>query len=145
MNQKNARRVPMGTFEKKEFVPTIGRDRSDPNWDWRNPFDNPSGQRPAEEKPHSYKGKYKKENYPILDSEFETPLFCPDLVSHLRDDYGVDEDTGKKIWDIMTEREQVMAQIDFVTDPRNPSLAGDKYHKYIKARTDYLISQIKRD
>lgn len=45
------RRVPAGTFDplvQKGQVKTavVGRSPTDPLWDWRNPYDNPSGKKP---------------------------------------------------------------------------------------------------
>lgn len=148
---KAARVVPKGTFEQpKPFVPSEGRDRDDPNWDWRNPHDNPSGVQPVEEKPHKYRGEYKPERYPMLtgeEGEDESyKLFHPDLVSHLRDEY-----LDKGEWDKMTETEQIKTQIDFVSDCRHPMFHDEdgkwssrKYDEWLTARAKHLQKQIQR-
>jgi hypothetical protein len=133
-------RVSKGTLEKKPWVPgSEGEDPSMPWYDWRNPNHNPSGKKPEGEKPHKVTGKYNKDNYPVLDSEFDTRIFDPELVKLLKADYG-------REWNKMSELEQIKAQIEHITDMRNPMFDRDmkKYDDYVNKRAAKLQKEIKR-
>lgn len=112
-----ARRVPAGTFTPpKPFVMQRGRDRDSPHWDWRNPYDNPSGKRPVEDLPHTYAGAYNPDNYPVFEAEFRTRLFQPDIIECMEDQYAN--------WSKMSETEQIEAQLDWTWDCRAPCFGG---------------------
>lgn len=136
-------RVPKGTNEKKPWAPSEGRDRDDPQWDWKNPNDNPSGKKPVGELPHKVDGKYDKTKYPIVfdDAEDSIHLYDPSLIKHIKKDVGVSE------WNNMSEYEQIKAQLQWAMPPPTKGMrewSAKQWETMWDRETKALQKQIKR-
>jgi hypothetical protein len=146
MNQpKPARRVSPGTFSPTASGPVekIGRGRSDPNWDWKNPNDNPSGEKPPAPPPHQMKGPYKKENYPVVfeDGPDSIHLFDPILVNEIK------REMGARTWNKTSELEQIKTQVAWVSPPPTRTQrewTGEQWEAAWETEAKRLQEQIKR-
>lgn len=136
-------RVPKGTNEKKPWVPSKARDRDDPQWDWKNPNDNPSGKKPVGELPHKVDGKYDKSKYPIVfdDAEDSIHLYDPTFLKDIKKDVGVSE------WNKMSEFEQIKTQASYVSLPPTKAQrewTSRQWEDYWERQAKALQKQIKR-
>lgn len=127
-------RVPAGTFTPKK-VQEPGLDKYDPKYDWRNPNHNPSGKKP-EGKPHSYEGKYRKDKYPVIDTEHGFRLFEPDFVEHMKGTY--------PNWNRMSELDQIKCQLSFVQPMPQGKVDFDKESAALNKKALAMQAKIER-
>lgn len=126
--------------QQTHFTNSKGGDTFDP----ANPYhQDEKKRRDAEEKARKASHKAASTKFPkIPGEEFGRRLFDEDMVNYLKN-----EIYGKKVWDKMTELEQIKAQLDVVGDIRAPAFKGDvaKFEDHLDRVARKLQSQIKRD